>query len=84
MKAIHLTREEFGALPEYSASLPTGTTPGKRWRRHDGAFDHACKQPQWLIGEYGAVSADGRSIAIHWYIPVMVIPGSGMVSGEIV
>lgn len=84
MKALHLTREEFAALPEYSCTLPTGTTPGKRWRAQMGFADPEGTKPRWYVGEYGAVSSDGRSIAINWYIPVMVIPGSGMVSGEII
>jgi hypothetical protein len=83
IKALHLTRAEFDALPEYSATLPTGTTPGKRWRRHDGAYDPSCKKPQWLIGEYGEINADGKTIALNWYWPVIVVPGSGMVSGEV-
>ncbi|MGD9915724.1 MAG: hypothetical protein AB7S80_16730 [Rhizobiaceae bacterium] len=87
MKTLTITRAEFSALPEYSATLPTGTTPGKRWRRHDGAHDEdflaSGGQPMWLIGEYGEVSADGKSVALHWYVPLVVIPGSDMVSGEI-
>ena len=28
-----ISREELAKLPEYSCSIPTGTTVGKRWRR---------------------------------------------------
>ena len=37
---LRLSPWEFGALPEYSASYPTGTVPGKRWKRLDGSHDH--------------------------------------------
>lgn len=36
---LRLTWAAFKALPEYSRSLPTGQTPGKRWRRHAEIFD---------------------------------------------
>lgn len=35
---LRMTRREFDGLLEYSSSLPTGTTIGKRWRRNDLAF----------------------------------------------
>jgi hypothetical protein len=74
---LRLTRPEFEGLLEYSATLPTGTTTGKRWRRLDGAHDHAFKllggKPRWVIGEYGAVSKDGKKIDIHWYRPIITV-----------
>lgn len=45
---IRMTRRALNAMPEYSTSLPTGTTPGKRWRRdlwRDGT--------EWWQGRYG-------------------------------
>jgi hypothetical protein len=50
-----LTASEFMALPEYSGSLPTGTTKGKRWKAQYSSG-------RWYIGEYGGerfVSAYG-------------------------
>ncbi|RWC91701.1 MAG: hypothetical protein EOS72_03330 [Mesorhizobium sp.] len=83
-EGLQLTQAEFDALDEYSATLPTGQTPGKRWKRHDGAFDRefldAGGKPVWLIGEFGEVSADGKTVALNWYVPVIVVPGSAMVS----
>lgn len=40
-----ISQDELDGLPEYSASLPTGTTIGKRWKakRANG---------EWQIGEY--------------------------------
>ncbi|ESW92970.1 hypothetical protein NKL07_22150 [Mesorhizobium sp. C280B] len=88
MKSLILTKAEFDALDEYSATLPTGTTPGKRWKRHDGAFDQEFiaggGRPKWMIGEFGEISGDGKTIALNWYIPVIVVPGSGMQSGRVV
>ncbi|RWX72516.1 hypothetical protein [Mesorhizobium sp. M2A.F.Ca.ET.039.01.1.1] len=53
---LRLSLREFNELLEYSASMPTGTKPGKRWKRLNGAHDFAFKQrggkPVWMIGEY--------------------------------
>lgn len=51
---VTMDRREFDDLNEYSASYPTGVTLGKRWRRHDGAFDPSCPQSEWtwLLCEY--------------------------------
>jgi hypothetical protein len=72
---LHLTVAEFEALPEYSATFPTGQTPGKRWRRLDGAFDPTCLKPRWMIGEYDP-NYDGKAktIRINWYAPVIRVP----------
>lgn len=73
--ALLISKAEFDALPEYSATLPTGTTPGKRWKRHDGIFDQeflaAGGKPFWLIGEYNPDDdGKGSTIKVNWYIPV--------------
>lgn len=56
--AAYMTHAEFLALPEYSATLPTGQTEGKRWRRH-------LKDGRWFMGEYGGVDDQGR--LIYWH-----------------
>jgi hypothetical protein len=80
---LRMTCREFMKLPEYSASYPTGTTPGKRWRRLDGAHDPRSRlpksdprhfKPRWFVLEYGAVSADGKTIEIKWFHPVLRLP----------
>lgn len=47
---------EIEKLYEYSCTMPTGVTVGKRWRRHDGSFDRDFMtkggKPRWLIGRY--------------------------------
>ncbi len=42
---IALTQEAFESLPEYSHSLPTGTTIGKQWKRK-------VSKTQWDLVEY--------------------------------
>ena len=44
-EAVVLTREQFDALGEYSCSLPTGVTVGKRWKRNDHAFSPIVQLP---------------------------------------
>jgi hypothetical protein len=59
-ETIELTRKEFAALLEYSTSIPTGTTIGKRWRCnkavtrvHDGTHDEFGRVcDDWWMGEY--------------------------------
>lgn len=41
---IQMTQAEFDSLLEYSKSMPTGTTIGKRWKRKDSGV--------WWLGEY--------------------------------
>lgn len=52
------------SLSEYSATIPTGVTPGKRWRRHDGIYDPTANDPFWLIGEFGP-DVDGYCSIIY-------------------
>lgn len=55
---IVLSQAELNSLPEYSWSLPTGTTIGKRWKclhRHSG----------WFMGEY-LKSSLPKTVDTHW------------------
>lgn len=58
-----ISRAELRALPEYSCSVPTGQTVGKRWRRnmHFGSTI----EPEWMIGEY-IDHANPAKIGIRW------------------
>lgn len=52
---VKLTLHDIGEwlkTSEYSASMPTGVIPGKKWRRFDGDFDPTCDDPAWLLCEY--------------------------------
>lgn len=65
--AVLLTRAEFDALLNYSTTLPTGTTPGKSWRkaawpRHQEVND------EWWRGTYGKPYPEGHEH--HGEIPI--------------
>lgn len=68
MKVVWLTQQEFNALPEYSCSLPTGTTLGKRWKSKRIYSD----APKWIMGEYTEIVPDPRGsrfpdrVLIQW------------------
>lgn len=71
---LRLTSAEFDALPEYSATLPTGVILGKRWKRcllrwrTDKAQERDLTN--WRIGEYTreSVTHPGE-VDITWYYP---------------
>lgn len=68
---IVISREELRKLPEYSCSLPTGTTIGKRWRRDvlSNKRYHrvipADTPPEWMIGEYYDIGSE-TDVGIRW------------------
>lgn len=70
-----ISRADLAALGEYSCSLPTGTTIGKRWRRNLNAFrpDRAGVPAEWTVGEFVDIG-DKENVGIKWYWPVEV-PG---------
>lgn len=70
MPVICMLQHEFDALPEYSATFPTGQTIGKMWRRHDGAHDRRCKNPQWFVLQY-VDHPDPKLVGIKWYRPIL-------------
>lgn len=57
-EALVLTCEQLMALPEYSTSVPTGQTIGKRWRRWTSGG--------WIVGEY-QLDPDPKFVQIKWY-----------------
>jgi hypothetical protein len=59
---VQLTQREFDELLDYSASLPTGTTVGKRWKRRNDYHDES---KGWRLGEY--VEHDNPDlVGIRW------------------
>ena len=64
-KGVMLTRREFDALPEYSCSLPTGTTVGKRWKRRCPYRIQTDPPNEWYLGEYVESYLPGQ-IGIEW------------------
>jgi hypothetical protein len=74
MQEMRLTQRELDSMLEYSSSYPTGTTPGKRWKRRDGTG--------WVIGEYDpADDGKGPTIAINWYRPIVAAEDGGGCNG---
>lgn len=64
--------KKFAELSEYSGTIPTGVTPGKRWRRHDGVYAMDDLPPVWLICEYGPEVDE--QCAILRYRPLIRMP----------
>jgi hypothetical protein len=54
---VSLTKEAFDALDEYSCSIPTGTTIGKRWKR--GEPYHGPRST-WYLCEYVPCETPGH------------------------
>lgn len=54
---IYVSQAEFDSLLEYSCSLPTGKTIGKRWKRQNA--------DGWLMGEY-VEDPDPAMVGILW------------------
>lgn len=59
---VFMTEREFKDLSDYSLSLPTGTTAGRRWRTANW-FPHSRVSDQWHMGEYGAPYPAGHKQA---------------------
>jgi hypothetical protein len=57
-----MTQREFDGLLEYSCSVPTGQSIGKRWKV-DRWFGSKLKNgPRWWMGEYSRDFKDGRGV----------------------
>ena len=59
---VYLTQQEFDALYDYSCSIPTGTTIGKKWKRRNDYHDAS---KGWMQGEYVPCEEEGR-VGIDW------------------
>lgn len=62
-KVTEMSTRELEELDEYSCSLPTGTTFGKRWRKN--ASFGIEKPPVWWLGYYFDDNTPGM-VAIGW------------------
>lgn len=75
-KEIKLTQVELDKFSEYSCSLPTGTTVGKRWKRDANAYRRGLPEgtlPAWWIGEY-VEHPDPEMINITWTRVKLMVP----------
>lgn len=48
----HMDGHTFDNMDEYSCSIPTGTTIGKRWRKHEPYVIVKGQISVWYMGEY--------------------------------
>jgi hypothetical protein len=66
-----LTQSEFDALLDYSYSIPSGTTIGKKWKRRWPYRDDEGPPFFWYTGEYIRDPEPGM-IGIKWRRVVIV------------
>lgn len=64
---VLLTPREFRDLLEYSTTLPTGTTPGKVWKRRVPWWAKP-EDAQWMRGCFGVPYPEGHEH--HGQIPI--------------
>lgn len=69
MQTERISRRAFNSLPEYSCTLPTGTTIGKVWKRNRN-FGRDLP-PDWVICEYLSDPEPGY-VRIEWRKPEIV------------
>lgn len=68
MGTVALSRPEFDELPEYSCTLPTGTTIGKRWKRcepYHASREFGAPDATWYLGEYVDIG-DETTVGVEW------------------
>lgn len=71
-----LTQAQFDILPEYSCTLPTGTTIGKKWKRdvNEPKRFHRIEPnapKEWWTGEY-TPHPDPDTVGIKWRKVVII------------
>lgn len=74
-ETIVLTKQEFDSLPEYSCSIPTGTTIGKKWKMNRFAFvkfEDGIKREEWHLCEY-VEHADPKLVGISYKSIVAIL-----------
>lgn len=79
MPTLRLTWWLLKSISDYSASIPSGTTPGKVWRRRIRYTDPDGPDTKYALGMYG--EPDGDKIPIYWF-PVMIVEGPERVGLE--
>ena len=67
-RELEISRADLGALGEYSCSIPTGKTRGKRWRCQLGFGGYSPEATrEWKLAEYLDCRCCGpREVAIAW------------------
>lgn len=76
LPVMRIKARDFFKLPEYSATIPTGVTIGKRWRcllgSHDFDFRKRGGKPRWIIREYVKDEKDSTMAVVKQYRPVII------------
>lgn len=65
MDCITITQREFDELPEYSCTIPTGTTIGKKWKRRHPYGAPKGQPGIWMVGQYYDIG-DPNNVGIRW------------------
>lgn len=68
MGEVVISRKDLFMLPEYSCSIPSATTVGKRWKCDVHAYRRPYvpdNQHEWRIGEY-VEDPDPNMVGIRW------------------
>jgi hypothetical protein len=77
-KIVFMSERKVKKLPEYSTSLPTGTTIGKRWKADKNARRHPedrTPKPDWMLAEYYDIN-DVNKVGIRWTKIIVVAESS--------
>lgn len=65
-RVVKMTKKEFDELGEYSLTLPTGPSPGRRWKCARPAFN----PKNWYLGEAYELPKDDpehdKQVGIRW------------------
>ncbi len=76
LSLVEMTQEEFDELGEYSMSIPTGTTPGTRWKKNLNVIDPLRNRlpPVWIMGSYFDLGPESDKVGIRWNAIQIVEP----------
>lgn len=66
----YMSTAEFERLPEYSCTIPTGVTIGKRWRRREPYMLDAPVIGRWYLCEY--VETKDKNLAGIVKVPIFL------------
>jgi len=81
VKVVFMTEREIYKLPEYSTTLPTGTTIGKKWKADKNARrypEDRTPNPDWRLAEYYDINDPDR-VGIRW---AKIIITGGLLPGQ--
>lgn len=73
LPTLPIESQALRELPEYSCSIPTGVTAGKRWKRD--SMWHAKRrlgpgEPMWVVCEFYEIPGRDDYMGIRYFRPV--------------